>query len=221
MSTIHVNTRVYSNKWHINKVLKELEQYSILGFDTETKGIYSKKERKEAKEYLKQNNIPIENKRIALQIAENCGLSFPSLISVTHFVFGLTEDETIILICDDPKLELYIWNWIATYPGLFLIHNTLYDLKIMYHRLKMFPIRYEDTQILAKCLTNNVDVWRSKVGLKDLMGSYYDPSWSLFEEYEPDDLKDPKFINYAGIDGAATVKLWNDIQEYIENHEHS
>lgn len=217
MSFIKVKTKVYSSRWHINKVLNELKDREFLGFDTETRGVYSKAERAKAVEFLKQNDIPLENKRIALQVAENNGLSFPSLVEVTHFVFGLSEDESIVIICDNPALEIFIWRWIASYKGLLLIHNTLYDLKIMFHRLKRFPVNYEDTQLLAKCLTNNVEVWKSKVGLKELMGTYYDPSWALIDGYEPDNLKDPKFIKYSGIDGAAVIKLWNDMKDFMED----
>lgn len=215
MSIIKVSYKVVSTKWHIEKMLSELSHKEILSLDTETRGLYSKKERKEATEYLKRENIPVNQKRIALQIEANSGLSFPSLIAVTHFVFGLSEDESVILICTNPSLEIYIWNWIAEYNGLLLIHNTLYDLKIMYHRIRKLPKNYEDTQLLAKCLTNHVNVWKCKVGLKDLMGSYYDPSWSLLDDYEPDNLKDPKFLQYGSIDGAAVIKLWNDIQEHM------
>ena len=217
MSVVKVAYKVVSTKWHIEKMLNELSHKEVLSLDTETKGLYSKEERKEAKEYLKQENITINEKRIALQVASNSGLSFPSLISVTHFIFGLSENESVIIICTNPSLEIYIWNWVARYNGLLLIHNTLYDLKIMYNRIRKFPKNYEDTQLLAKCLTNHVNVWKCKVGLKDLMGSYYSPSWQISaEEYEPDNLKDPKFLMYSAIDGAAVIKLWNDMQEHME-----
>ncbi len=215
MSVIKVNFDVYSTKWHIDKSLKELSKYSLLGFDTETKGLYSKQERIEATEYLKDSNLPVDSRSLALQVASNNGLSFPSLVSVTHFVFGTSENSSVILICSNPQLELHIWNWIANCDTKFIVHNALFDLKIMYARIGKFPKDYEDSQILAKCLTNNVEVYKALVGLKDLMGSYYDPMWVLVNEYEPDNLKDPKFLQYAGIDGAATVKLWYDIQDHI------
>lgn len=217
MSIIKVKFEVHSTKWHIIRALNNLASYHTLSFDTETSGVYSKAERKEATGYLKGKNLPINYKSIALQIEANSGLSFPSLANVTHFVFGKDDDYSVIFTCDDYKLEKFIWEWVANYPGLLLIHNTLYDLKIMYHRTGKLPKHYEDTQLLAKCLTNNVDVWKSKVGLKDLMGSYYDPMWSLFNSYEPENLKDPKFLQYAAIDGAATFKLWDDIQKYMED----
>ena len=216
MSIIKVEYAVSGNRYHIAQALDELAKREVLSFDTETKGVYSKAERKEAFDYLKGNNLPVDSKRIALQVEANSGLSFPSLVNVTHFIFGISESESVIFVCDNYRLELFIWNWIANYKGLLLVHNTLFDLKLMYHRIKKFPQNYEDTQLLAKCLTNNVNVWKCKVGLKDLMGSYYDPMWVLVDEYEPDNLKDPKFLQYCGIDGAATFKLWYDIQGFME-----
>lgn len=216
-NTIQVEHEVHANKWHIEKALEELAKYTLLSFDTETAGLYSKAERAEAEEYLKGENLPVNSRSLALQVAANSGLSFPSLVRVTHFVFGTSDHSSVIFVCDNPHLELYIWKWIAEYEGKLIIHNTLFDLKIMYHRIKKYPKDYEDSQLLAKCLMNNAEVYKARVGLKDLMGSYYDPMWVLVDEYEPENLKDPKFIQYAGIDGAATVKLWFDIQEHMEN----
>ena len=215
MSTIKVDFEVYASRWHIKKILHTLSSVEVMSFDTETKGVYSKEERKEATKYLKGKNLPVTSKALALQIAENSGLSFPSLVNVTHFIFGLSEDKSIVLICDNHNTEMFIWKWLAEYSGLLLVHNSLFDLKLMYHRIGKFPQHYEDTQLLAKCLTNNVEVWKCKVGLKDLMGSFYDPQWVLVNEYELDNSRDPKFLIYCSIDGAATFKLWLDIRGHL------
>lgn len=212
---INVTYKVVSSKWHINKVLEVLNEYEILGFDTEVAGVYSKAERKEATVYLKGKDLPVNNKAIALQIEANSGLSYPSLTNVTHFIFGISDHSSIIIICTNPQLEIFLWDWVSKFKGLLLIHNTLFDLKIMYHRVGKFPVNYEDTQLLAKCLTNDVEVWKAKVDLKSLMGSHYDPTWALYNKYEPDNLKDKEFLDYMSIDGAAVYKLWFDIQESI------
>ena len=213
---IKVTFEVHANRWHIAKALEKLAKHKVLSFDTETAGVYSKAERSEAKEYLKNKDIPLDMKIFALQVAENSGLSFPSLSSTTHFILGIDENNVVILISDNPSTEMLIWNWISEYNGLLLIHNALFDLKIMYHRINKFPKNYEDTQILAKSLINNVEVWNSKVGLKELVGEYYPPSWALYNEYEPEDLKNPEFIKYCAYDGSAVWKLWNQMQEYMQ-----
>ncbi len=212
---IHVDFSVFTTRYHIEKALAVLTRHEVLSFDTETKGVYTKQERAEAITLLKDQNLPVDIKQIALLVANNSGLSFPVLLSVTHFVFGTSEKHSVLIICDNPQLEYRIWDWISKYKGKLLLHNTLFDLKIMYNRIRRLPLNYEDTALLAKSLLNNAHIWKSKVGLKELMADHYDPAWSIFEEYEPDNLKEPKFLNYAAIDGAATFKLWADMQIHL------
>lgn len=213
---INLDFSVYATDFHINKALQRLSFTPVLSFDTETAGVYSKEERKEAEQLLK-GDLTVEERQLALLVSANSGLSFPSLVNVTHFIFGTSESHSVILICDNPKTEYRIWKWVADYNGLLLIHNTLFDLKLMYNRIGKFPKNYEDTALLAKVLINNSDTWKSKVGLKELMADDYDPSWTFIDEYEPKNLKDPKFLKYAAIDGAATFKLWTDMQDTIRD----
>ena len=216
---IKVDFSVYATRYHIDKAIQRLFQLPVMSFDVETSGVYSKKERAEALRLLKNEDLPLDQRRLSLQVSTNSGLSFPSLVSVTHFVFGEAEDRSTIFVCDNPGLEYHIWTQLKRYQGLMLIHNTLFDLKIMYHRVKALPQNYEDTALIVKTLTNHVDTWKSKVGLKELMGVYYDPKWALMDEYEPAFLKEPAFLSYASIDGAATFKLWNDVQNHLNSGE--
>jgi hypothetical protein len=66
---------------------------------------------------------------------------------------------------------------------------------------------------MVKTLINNSDVWKAKIGLKDLMGEYYSPAWSVFDSYEPENPLDTNFLDYAAIDGAATYHLHELILE--------
>lgn len=210
---IKVNFEVFSSAFQISKCLQRLSQLPVLSFDTEVAGIYPKSDRAEAKKILKSDNASREAIKLASLVEANSGLSFPSLVRVTHFVFGTGINSAVILVCDTPTKEMLVWNWVAKYPGKLIIHNTLFDLKIMYHRVQALPLDYEDSQLLAKAYTNNAENWKAKVGLKDLMASHYDPAWTLIDEYEPEDLHDPKFLRYASIDGAACFKLWLELQE--------
>ena len=214
MSGIRVSYLTSSTAYHIQQTLDELAEREVMSFDIETKGVYTKEERAEALKLL-DTEMSLYNHKLASVAASNSGLSYPSVVHVTHFVFGLSEAHSRILIPANIHEELRIWYWIRDYEGKLLIHNTLYDLKVMYHRIRSLPRNYEDTQLLAKTLTNHCDSWKAKVGLKDLMGSYYNPNWTLFDEYEPDDVRNPSFLMYAAIDGAATFKLWNDLQMHI------
>ncbi len=216
MSFIKVEYSVYSTTWMVNKILKSLTTVPVLSFDVETRGVYSPEVVAEAITLLKHpDELTNKDRIITRLIANNSGLSYPSLIKTTHFIFGLSEKRSIILIVHTANEELNIWNWLASYKGKLIIHNTLYDLRIMYERIGKLPNDYEDTQLLTKSLINNSDTWKSKVGLKELMGEHYDPKWVLYNDYDVTDYKDKNFLNYGAIDGAATFKLWEQLMEHI------
>lgn len=221
MKFIDVSYTLSSTAWHNKKTLESLLKHDILSFDIETKGVYTKRERKLALALIQTDVVNANTRRTASIVAHNSGLSFPSLINVTHFIFGISDSASVILLSNSHVDELLIWKWISKYPGLLLIHNTMFDLKVMYHRVKQFPIRYEDTALMAKVLINDAESWKAKVDLKDLMGSFYTPEWTLIDEYEPENPKDPKFLRYASIDGAATYKLYGDLLEEFINQQES
>jgi len=209
---IKVDYTIGSTSWHINKKLMSMNDIPMMSLDLETKGVYSKLERKRALKLLATEDITKKCQNYYL-ISNNSGLSYPSLVNVTHFVFGISKSSSIILIPENPRQEIIIWKWIVNYQGKLLVHNTLFDLKVMYHRTHAFPKDYEDTALRIKTLINNSKSWKAKIGLKDLMGSHYSPKWTLIDEYEPDNPKEEKFLRYAAIDGAATYYLWNLIKQ--------
>jgi hypothetical protein len=216
-SFIKVEYDVYASTYSIkNKLPKLLNSKSILGFDTETRSVYNKVTREEAKKYLKTAEPYDSLRKQALVVAESSGLSYPSIVRTTHFIFGETKDKSNVVVCDSEQKEMLVWKMVADYAGTFLVHNSLFDLKIMFQRLGKLPKNYIDTALLAKCIVNHVNIWKAKTGLKELVGSYYDPKWSLMNDYEPDDLKNKSFMKYAATDGCAVVLLYELIQEMLE-----
>ena len=216
MSYTKVKYEVFNTLYNINKELRKLSKLPVLGFDVETRSAYSVEEIEEAKALLKKpEEVDPDHLIHVKQVARSSGLSNPAIIVTTHFIFGLSEDETVILISHDERTEKAIWNWLVKYQGKLLIHNTGFDLKICYQRTKQIPVDYEDTQLLAKCYINNAENWKAKVGLKVLMGSYFNPKWSMFEDYNIRNLNDKEFLDYCAIDGAAVVMLWNQLKEYV------
>jgi DNA polymerase I-like protein with 3'-5' exonuclease and polymerase domains len=216
---LHVEYVFGATSWKCAKLLKSLEKHPLMSFDTETAGVYSKVERKEAQKLLDLPNLKPKQRSEYSIVATNSGLSYPSLVRTTHFVFGITEEYSVILVTPTRSEEMLVWNWVKNYQGHLVIHNALFDLKIMYHRVKAFPKHYTDTALMAKCLINNANNYEALIGLKELMGSYYKPEWSLFDSYEPEDLLEPKFMDYTAIDGAATIHLWEDLQEHTGEKE--
>ena len=194
------------SKADIQAFLRTVNRKPLLAFDIEARSIYTPKDRDEAKELLK-TNLAGDYRQLCHVVAESSGLSYPEIIKTTHFVFSESESHSTLLVTDDPNMELCIWYSLANYRGKLLIHNPCFDLKVMYQRTGMLPRDFEDTQAMAKCLTNHVDIWKAKTGLKELMAAYYHPGWGMVEDYEPEDLLDPKFLLYSATDGAATYKL--------------
>lgn len=212
MNLINVTRSVYSTPWTINQKLAQLVSIPKMAFDIETSGLYSKEQRKEAMK-LTEANLATEMHKLVSIVANNNGLSFPSLTRTTHFIFGLSKSHSIIFVPQGRHMELLIWNWVRNYRGKLLVHFASFDLKVMYHRIGDLPHDFEDTALMVKTLINNSDVWKSKSGLKDVMGEYYAPSWALFDEYEPENPLDPNFLDYAAIDGAATFYLHEILME--------
>jgi len=218
MSYNTVNYQVYNTLYSINKILRVLNEHKILGFDVETRSIYTAEQVKEAKELLKHpKNINPCFLINVKKVAKSSGLSHPTLIRTTHFIFGITSTESVILIAHDEKTEMAIWNWIVKYKGKFLIHNSGFDLKICYQRTGKLPVNFEDTQLIAKCYINNADNWKAKVGLKVLMGGYYNPKWSMYEDYNIKNINDTDFLEYCAIDGSSVVMLYRLLQEHKES----
>jgi len=211
---IHVKYKVFNTDFTIKKALKQLSTYPVISFDLETQSRYSLDQKKEARELLK-DNLSYEDTKLCKLVARSSGLSNPRLIKCTHFIFGISKDESIICIANTRKTEELIFNWLAEYSGKTLVWNSLFDLKIMYNRVKALPLDYEDPMLLLKSLINDVDDWHAKVGLKDFMGQYYDPKWTLIDTYDIINYKDDDFLRYCSIDGAATIYGYELIQEQI------
>ena len=209
---IEVTREVYKTPWTIKLQLEELNNWGMMSFDIETSGLYSKEQRKEAMK-LTEEELSTEIHKLVSVVSNNSGLSFPAITRTTHFIFGISKSHSIIMVPPDAHSELLIWNWLSRYKGKLLIHNALFDLKTMYHRIKKLTVDYEDTMLMLKTLINNSDVWKAKTGLKDVMEGYYEAAWSLYDQYEPENPMDLNFLDYAAIDGAATYYLYELIME--------
>lgn len=147
---------------------------------------------------------------------EATGLGHPSKETLTHLSFANSESHGRVIVFENKKIEQVVLNWLTTTKIPQIWHNASYDFKFIWHRTGKFPLVYEDTAILAKTITNHVNVFKSKVGLKELMGHYYG-DWAVSSElFSLDNLKNETLIKYAAIDACATYKLWNQIQEYIK-----
>lgn len=212
---ITVEYEVYSTRYTIEQKLKVLNNIPIMSLDFETQSIYSQDEIKEAKDLLKDHETELSSKDLKLckLVRNSSGLSHPKITKVTHMIFGISESKSIIFIIYDSKTEQIVMDWIVNYNGKLITHNSLFDVKIIHYRTGKFPKDFEDTQLLAKCKINDTQDWQSKTGLKHIMGEYYNNKWTMIETYNITNYKDPDFLRYASIDGAATFKLWEILNE--------
>ena len=214
MGIIHVNYEVAATSYTIGQVLRKLYDIPLLAFDTEVRSIYSNKEIKEAKELLKDtSNMSIEIINELKLIAGSSGLSYPKIAKVTHFIFSYNKNYSYILIPNTYQEELRIWNWLADYKGKVLVWNSLFDMKIMYERTQQLPIDLEDPMLMLRTLINDVDSWKCRTGLKEFVGSYYDPKWGLMEDYTNENYKDKTFLQYCATDTSALLLAYELICE--------
>lgn len=213
---VEVEQVLHTSSYGIRKnIPKLLENCELLSFDCETRSVYNKEEIAEAKTYLKGSDPSDKLYKHARVVAESSGLSYPSIVKTTHFIFGESKNKVHTVICNSPEMEIFLWNLVANYEGKFLVHNSLFDFKLCYQRTGRLPKNFTDTALFVKCLINHVNIWKSKVGLKDLVGDYYPPSWSLYNDYEPINLKDEKFLTYCSYDGSGVWVLYELIQEEL------
>ena len=213
MNYTKVDYTVYTSAWSIREKLKELVSVPLLAFDLEARSMYTKEEIKEAEGLLDVLPIGSEDHKLCSVVSRSSGLSYPSIVKATHWLFGLDEHTAIIMIAHTDIEETMIANWVADYEGLLLIHRATFDLSIVYNRTNRLPKNIVDTQLMAKCLVNDVDILKARTGLKHLMGSYYPPQWGMYEDYDILDLKDKAFLEYCSYDVSATIKLYNMLQD--------
>jgi len=210
---IDVKYTVHSSNYSILKALNSLPD--TISYDCETRSIYTEDQQAEAKDALKNhyNELDLDDMKLCKVVANSSGLSHPSIIQTTHFIFGISKEETVICIADNPKTEALIMNWLVSTDRHFILWNAGFDMKIIHQRTGKMLKHYDDGQLLLKCYINHCDTWKAKVGLKDFMSQYYHPEWALDVDYNVPDLKDEKFIRYCAIDGAATYHAWELLQE--------
>jgi len=170
---IKVDFKVFATRFSIQKQLDKMSSIPALSFDTETQSKYSKEDKEEARNLLKKSidDLSPEDIRHCKLAIRSSGLSYPDIVKITHFQFGFNDHESVVFIAYDEVTEKMICDWVAEYKGKLLIYNTLFDLKLIYHRTGgKLPLDIEDTQLLARTLVNDADDFQCRTGLKVLAG---------------------------------------------------
>jgi len=142
-------------------------------------------------------------------------LSHPFHVVLTHFSIAWSDHEAFVAILETKKARDVVLQWLVTTDRLQIWHNASFDFKHIYYHTRKFPLRFEDTQLLAKTLVNHVDVWRAKVGLKELAEHVYG-GWGVSSElFTLANLRDKVLLKYAGVDACATFWLYEAIKKKL------
>lgn len=213
LETIKVNTKWTDDYDTASDWLSELPGIIACDFEVASKYTESQKE-----QFRNQLNSADKWTAIDLkQKIESDGLSHPALTVVTHLSIAWSESESIVIVLSSSKLRDAVLHWLADTDRKQIWHNAVFDLRHVLHHTGNYPIDIEDTHILAKTLLNNVNNLESKTGLKELMGTDYG-DWAIAKEldFTLENMYNEKMIEYAGIDSAATYKLYKDIHHDLK-----
>lgn len=214
--TIHVEYKSTNSPYQANQFLREIAEYDTLGCDFEAASKYTEEQLEECKEVLEDDSWSKDDKILAQAILNSDALGHPSHCVLTHGIIGVSETESYVFILDNPRITNLFLNFLVTTEQTQVWHNASFDFKHIYYHTGKFPKVYEDTQILAKTLLNHVNVLKAKTGLKELAGHWYG-DWGISEDnFTLAQIHDPKVIKYAAVDGCATLKLWNYMNEQCD-----
>lgn len=212
-----VTYTVITNQLLLLQTLQDIAKtYPIIACDFETASKYTDEE----KERLKLKLAALPPNSLAYhktnQAILSSGISHPPLVRMTHCSIATSETTAYVIIFTDTRMRDITLNWLVTTPIKQVWHNASFDLKHVYYHTQKFPKDFEDSQILAKTLLNDVDNQKSLVGLKHLMGYKYG-AWAVSaDDFNQSQMYEEHVLHYAAIDACATFALWNELQNYIQ-----
>jgi len=206
--------------WKYTNDLEEASEWlsslpDTIACDFETASRWTIEEKAKFKELLpystKWNRIKLQQK------ISSDGLSHPALSIPTHLSVAWSDHDSFVIILDTDEIRSAVLHWLADTDRKQIWHNLGFDGKHIAYNTGKFPQNYEDTQILAKTLLNNVDNFKSQTGLKTLMAYKYG-DWAIAGDmdFTIENIYDDRMLYYAAIDSCATYSLWEQIQDDIK-----
>jgi len=214
MQNIVVNYEYTNNLYKAKKWLNSLPDLFAADFEVASK--YTNKE-KDILKYSIDNytNIPFADRRIWLQKYNSNGLSHPGLTCITHLSVAWSNTDAYVIICDASNIRQLIYYFLTTTNKTQIWHNSIYDFRHILFHTGTVPDKYIDTQLLAKCLINDANPLKDKIGLKELMEYAYG-EWAISkDDFTLEEMWNKNTIKYAATDACATFMLYEDIQEEI------
>ena len=127
----------------------------------------------------------------------------------TMYSFAQSED-TAFVIDSNPDTDPIVLDFLTSTQATVIMHNALYDARLVYNRTNKFIHNIEDTQLMWATILNHCDTFKSKVGLKGLAGHIYS-DWAVSKDlFGIEHKHNPELIHYSGIDAAATFFLYQE-----------
>lgn len=212
-----VNFQSTSNLLTADSWLRELDSYSLLALDFETAVRYTPADYAHFQSIIDSPTSTHLEKRAAQARMRATALDHPSHLTITHLSVAWSESDAYVFIIDSTKLLNRILYWLTNTKVTQVWHNFSYDGKLIHHFTGKFPHHVEDTQLLAKCILNHVEVFKAKTGLKELAGHKFG-EWSISaDNFNLTQMHEAHVLKYAATDACATFWLWNSINSYIKD----
>lgn len=210
---IIVNYQSTSSAYTANQWLRALPD--LIACDTETALTFTPDELATLQAEL--DTDPPLQRAIQLRAALSAtALSHPYYVDITHVQIAWSESDAYVFILDNKQIHDLILNFLVTTTRTQIWHNATFDFKSIYYHTGRFPPNYEDSQLLAKCILNHVDVDLATVGLKELAGKMYG-SWALSSDhFDKSQMYSSDLLLYSATDACATYWLWHSIQRHIK-----
>ena len=212
---INVTYEAVTSLYRANQILQSLD-VPLIACDFETAITLTPTERAELEALLLTDIPKLERIRINARLSATA-LDHPSYSTITHFQLAHSDDFAYVFIINSPQMLKRITTWLVTTPIKQVWHNASYDFQRLYYYTNKFPLNYEDTALLAKCLLNHVNTNLATVGLKELAGKWYG-SWAVSpDSFDLSQQYDDKLLLYSATDACATYKLWHSIQRHLDS----
>ena len=212
---INVTYEAVTSLYRANQILQSLD-VPLIACDFETAITLTPTERVELEALLLTDIPKLERIRINARLSATA-LDHPSYSTITHFQLAHSDNFAYVFIINSPQMLKRITTWLVTTSIKQVWHNASYDFQRLYYYTNKFPLNYEDTALLAKCILNHVNPNLATVGLKELAGKWYG-SWSVSpDNFDLSQQYDEKLLLYSATDACATYKLWHSIQSHLDS----
>jgi len=210
----HLRSLVINPVVHYTKDPVEAKQWlnslpDLFAFDTETASLYSDEDKLQLVEQLEQTISLEEAQPIRSKLASNALVMAKN--QTTMYSFSISESEAFVIDANEETNPIVL-DFLTSTDSTVVMHNAMYDMRLVYNRTGKFIKHYEDTQLMWATIKNNTNSFLSKVGLKELAKEIY-KEWAISQDFFGIEHKyNPELIKYSGTDSMATLYLFNEAQ---------